>query len=88
MPLDPGPAISGWLPLTHGVEVAAPDLTPELRNRVDAAFKQMRKNLSTSLYADRPDDPPMPPTIRQRIRRYLNRAHDAWLVLTGRAEIG
>lgn len=88
MPPDPGPAIDGWLHQVRGVEIVAPELRAEMRDRMSASFEQMRRDLNTSLYADGPYVSPPPLTMRQRARRFLDRAHDAWLVLTGRAEIG
>lgn len=59
-----------------------------LRQRVDDAYVEMRRNLNQSLYADGPAAPKPRVTLRRRIHRAADRAHDAWLVLTGRAEIG
>lgn len=61
-----------------------------MRERLDAAYEEMARNLNTSMYAD---GPPLPkPTRVQRWRRRVTllgtRMRDAWLVLTGRAEIG
>ena len=54
-----------------------------IKNRMDA----MARNLSIGLYGDYGP----PPTRWQRIKRlpshYFRRISDAWLVLTGRADI-
>jgi hypothetical protein len=57
---------------------------------VDSAYKQMQRNLNTQLFGAR--KPPKPSTRRQRwanrARMYRERVKDAWLVLTGKADIG
>lgn len=59
-----------------------------LKRRIDDADVAMRRALNESMYADRPDYQRPRVTLRQRWRLAKERVHDAWLVLTGRAEIG
>jgi len=60
-----------------------------LIKRINNSYSEMERLLSTSLYADGPAAPK--PTRRQRFVRYLSvrrdRIRDAWLVLTGQADI-
>lgn len=61
-----------------------------LKNRVNAMSERLANDLNFNLYADRGE--PEKLTIRQRLacrlQLYRSRIQDAWLVLTGRAEIG
>ena len=76
--------------LGSSVEIWDDRVTTTIKNRINAAYEQMAHDMNTSLYGDR--EPPRPLTWLERLRRraniYRNRIGDAWLVLTGRADIG
>jgi hypothetical protein len=80
--------ITVYTSLTVGYSVWMDD--DLIKSRIDATYAEMERMLSTSLYGDDPDIEP--PTRWQRLKYYvlarLRRIHDAWLVLTGRADIG
>lgn len=61
-----------------------------LKNRMSIMADRITSDLTFELYGDHGE--PQKLTIRQRLTRnlnlYLTRFQDAWLVLTGRAEIG
>lgn len=63
--------------------------TVTLRNRLDDVERRLTMDLNMSLYGDRAEPPRL--TARQRFFKraeiYRNRIADAWLVLTGRADI-
>jgi hypothetical protein len=62
-----------------------------LQKRMDESVEQMARNLNASLYYDRPSDPIYHSRWKRfidRIAVYRYRISDAWLVLTGRADIG
>lgn len=60
-----------------------------LRNRAAATAHQMMSNMNISLYGDRAEPPRLTAWQHffKRAEIYRNRIADAWLVLTGRAEI-
>lgn len=76
-----------WPHHETGVVFALGHEDPEMRQRMDAAFAAMARDLGLGLYGDDDYTPPPTPTIRQRMRALRGRVSDAWLVLTGRAEI-
>lgn len=61
-----------------------------LKARMQATYDEMARNMALSMFGDR--EPPRPLTMMERLRRktnvYRQRVADAWLVLTGRADIG
>lgn len=59
-----------------------------IRNRSQATFDQMTKDLNTSIYGDK--TPYFQPSTWQRHKFIIYRARisDAWGVLTGRLEVG
>lgn len=61
-----------------------------IKAHVNAAYEQITRDLNISMFGDWV--PPCPLTRMERLRRrfniYWTRAHDAWLVLTGQADIG
>lgn len=61
-----------------------------IRNRSQAAFDQIAKELNTSLYGDEIpySSPSMWNRIKRKARVYRTRVSDAWGVLNGRLEVG
>ena len=59
-----------------------------LNARMHDAYAEMVKNMNADLYGDHTAPPRKPLTFRERLTIVRERIHDAWLVLTGRAEIG
>ena len=57
-----------------------------ITKRMNAAFKQTSEALNASLFSGVPI-PVRPLTWRDAVRRRLDRVRDAWLVLTGKADI-
>lgn len=61
-----------------------------IRNRMNAVYAQMSRNINASLYGDH--EPSHSLTWMERLWRrgniYRRRVVDAWLVLTGKADIG
>lgn len=69
----------------HAVPIPLPpDVELPLHKRMNAAYAVMHADMTRSLYGN--DSVPFTPRKR-RIRDFLDRAHNAWLVLTGRADI-
>lgn len=60
-----------------------------LKNRMDAAAERMMQDMNRSLYGDWIEPRKVMSWQRNvtRAKIYLNRIADAWLVLTGRADI-
>lgn len=56
-----------------------------LHERVNAAYKNTADAMAQMLYSDSPQIQRL--IRRRRFRDFLDRAHNAWLVLTGRADI-
>jgi hypothetical protein len=60
-----------------------------LKNRVSVTAEQLMLNMNMIMYADAPSPPPSwHERAMRRMSMYRNRITDAWLVLTGRADIG
>jgi hypothetical protein len=61
-----------------------------MKDLIETTQKNIAKSLAETLYGDNalldslPKPPP--PTLWQRIVTFKERAHDAWLVLTGRLD--
>jgi|HubBroStandDraft_6_1064221.scaffolds.fasta_scaffold00050_8 hypothetical protein len=75
-----------WIPMNVSHE-----MTDLLQKRMDESVEQMARNLNASLYSDRPYDPIYHSRWKQfmdRIAVYRYRISEAWLVLTGKADIG
>lgn len=60
-----------------------------LKKQMDDTYATLRRNMDRCMYAgDSVEVAPSPRTLRRRLRDLLERAHDAWLVLIGKADIG
>jgi hypothetical protein len=78
--------VNWWIPMNVSHEMY--DL---LQKRMEESAEQMASNLNASLYADHPSEPIRYSRWKRfsdRIAVYRYRISDAWLVLTGRADIG
>lgn len=78
--------VNWWIPMN-----VSPEMVDLLQKRMDESADQMASNLNASLYSDRPSDPIRHSRWKRftdRIAVYHHRISDAWLVLTGKADIG
>jgi hypothetical protein len=69
----------------------SPEIADLLQKRMDESVEQMASNLNASLYANHHYEPVHHSRWKRfidRIAVYRYRISDAWLVLTGRADIG
>jgi hypothetical protein len=78
----------------HAVDMPIMDdiINTTLKNRVNVVYEQMARNMNTSLYGDRMpsiawSDRPWLWRVGWRLRARALRMRDAWLVLTGKADI-
>ena len=69
-----------------GTVIITAETADMITKRMNAAFKQTSEALNASLFSGVPI-PATPLTWRDDVRRRLDRVRDAWLVLTGKADI-
>ena len=69
-----------------GTVIITAETADMITKRMNAAFKQTSEALNASLFSGVPI-PAKPLTWRDDVRRRLDRVRDAWLVLTGKADI-
>lgn len=75
------------VPMTLADDIVA----TTINNRIDATYGAMIESMNKSLYRDMVATMPVPSLRRRvsaRVQAYYRRITDAWLVLTGQADIG
>lgn len=65
------------------------DFDQSIHRRINEAFERTRNQIQINMYGDVEPEKPLTrkQLISHRFRLYVSRVHDAWLVLTGKADL-